>query len=147
MPNLLQVYREKQANVYKRISAHTLPTKEVLQMQELNYRIFVIETFQAFCKSAPMGMDTKELCYHYQLVDSNVRFLLEERKFGPKADEAGQKKREAARVSLEKVIQDGRKRFSSFSPTKPEQYRDNIMKYVNTVLPVWMQYRNAYINL
>ncbi len=59
MPNVLQVYREKQANVYKRISAHTLPTKEVLQMQELNYRIFVIETFQAFCKSAPMGMDTK----------------------------------------------------------------------------------------
>ena len=86
MASILQTYKEKQSDVYKRISAHTLPTKDVLQMQELNYRIFVIETFQAFCKSAPMGMDTKELCYHYQLVDSNVRFLLEERKFGPKAD-------------------------------------------------------------
>lgn len=147
MASILQTYKEKQSDVYKRISAHTLPTKDVLQMQELNYRIFVIETFQAFCKSAPMGMDTKELGYHFQLVDRNVRSLLEERKFGPKADDNGQKKRETARTSLEKVIQDGRKRFSSFSANKPEQYSEDVKKYVNAVLPVWLQYRDAYINL
>lgn len=147
MPSVLQTYREKQSDVYKRISANTLPTQEVLGMQELNYRICVIETFQAFCKSAPMSLDTKVLAYHYRMVDAYVRFVLEERRFGPKTDDAGQKKRETALGSFEKVVQDGRKRFSSFSPTKPEQYRDNIMKYINTVLPVWMQYRNTYINL
>lgn len=116
-------------------------------MQELNYRICVIETFQAFCKSAPMSLDTRVLGYHFQMVDAYVRFVLTERRFGPKTDEDGQKKRDTALASFEKVVQDGRKRFSSFAPSKPEQYKNTVNQYVNTVLPVWMQYRNTYINL
>ena len=147
MATVLQTYKEKQTQMYHSIAAHTLPAQEVLRMQELNYRICVIETFQAFCKSAPMSLDTKALAYHYRTVDAYVRFVLTERRFGPKTDDAGQKKRETALASLEKVVQDGRKRFSSFAPSKPEQYRDNVNRYVQSVLPVWMQYRNTYIEL
>lgn len=147
MPSVLQTYREKQSEIYHSIASRTLPTQEVLRMQELNYRICVLETFQAFCKSAPMSLDTRALAYHYRMVDAYVRFVLTERRFGPKTDDAGQKKRETALASFEKVVQDGRKRFSSFAPSKPEQYRDNVSQYVNAMLPVWMQYRNTYINL
>lgn len=147
MASVLQTYREKQTEMYHSISANPLPTKEVVRMQELNYRICVIETFQAFCKSAPMSLDTRVLGYHFQMVDAYVRFVLTERRFGPKTDEDGQKKRDTALASFEKVVQDGRKRFSSFAPSKPEQYKNTVNQYVNTVLPVWMQYRNTYINL
>lgn len=42
--------------------------------------------------------------------------------------------------------QDGRKRFSSFSASTQEQYKTCINSYIKTILPVWMQYRNTYIN-
>ena len=70
-----------------------------------------------------------------------------ERKFGPRTDAEGLKKRETASMSFEKVVQDGRKRFSSFKPTSQDQYKSTIGNYILTLLPVWMQYRNTYINV
>lgn len=118
----------------------------MLIMQELNYRICVLETFESLCKSAPVTMDTKAMGFHFQLVDAYVRFTLNERKFGPKTDAEGQKKRETALQSFTQVAQDGRKRFSSFSTSTQEQYKTCINNYIKTILPVWMQYRNTYIN-
>ncbi len=59
-----------------------------------------------------------------------------ERRFGPKTDENGQKKRDTALASFEKVAKDGRKRFSSFAPSKPGQYKVSVNQYVNAVLSV-----------
>ena len=101
----------------------------------------------AFSKSAPMGMKGDALSYHYQLVDAYVKSVLSERQFGAKTDADGKKRREAAHQSLEKVVESGRKQFSSFSPSKPEQYSQAVSKYINALLPVWMQYRDTYINL
>ena len=92
-------------------------------------------------------MDTKVMGYHFQMVDAYVRFTLNERRFGLKADAEGQKRRETALSSFEHVVQDGRKRFSSFKAGTQEQYKTSISQYVHTILPVWMQYRNTYINL
>ena len=85
--------------------------------------------------------------YHFQLVDAYVRFILTERKFGPKTDAEGKKKQETALTSFESVVQDGRKRFSSFTAGTQEQYKTCISQYINTILPVWMQYRNTYNNI
>lgn len=85
--------------------------------------------------------------YHFQMVNAYVKFVLNERRFGPKTDADGQKKRETALASFERVVQDGKKRFTSFSAGTNEQYKKSISQYVNTILPVWMQYRNTYINL
>ena len=85
--------------------------------------------------------------YHFQLVDAYIRFILNERRFGSKADADGQKKRETALTSFEQVVQDGKKRFTSFTATTKEQYKKAISTYINTILPVWMQYRDAYINI
>lgn len=147
MATILDQYREKQNNIRAQIAANSLPPEELLIMQELNYRICVLETFQSFCKSAPITTDTRVMGYHFQLVDAYVRFVLNERKFGPKADAEGQKKRETAYNSFDRVVQDGRKRFSSFKAGNQEQYKSTISTYVNTILPVWMQYRNTYINI
>lgn len=147
MATLLDQYREKQNRFRSQIAENSLPLEDLLVMQELNYRICVLETFQSFCKSAPITMDTKVMGYHFQMVDAYVRFILNERKFGLKADAEGQKRRETARESLERVVQDGRKRFTSFSAGTQEQYKKSISSFSNAILPVWMQYRNTYVNI
>ncbi len=147
MATILDQYREKQNEIRSKAAENSLMLEELLTMQELNYRICVLETFQTFCKSAPITMDTKAMGYHFQMVNAYVNFVLNERRFGPKADADGQKKRETALASFERVVQDGKKRFTSFSAGTNEQYKKSIGQYVNTILPVWMQYRNTYINL
>ena len=87
------------------------------------------------------------MLFRSQLVDAYIKFVLSERQFGAKTDADGKKRRETAHQSLEKVVQAGRKQFSSFSPSKPEQYSQTVGKYINALLPVWMQYRDTYINL
>ena len=146
MATILEQYRKRQNEIREQIAANSLPLDQMLIMQELNYRICVLETFESLCKSAPVTMDTKAMGFHFQLVDAYVRFTLNERKFGPKTDAEGQKKRETALQSFTQVAQDGRKRFSSFSASTQEQYKTCINNYIKTILPVWMQYRNTYIN-
>ena len=126
MATILDNYRNLQNNYRSQIAANSLPLEDNLKMQEVNPKV--------------MG-------YHYQLVDGYVKFVLTERKFGPKTDAEGMKKRETAAASFEKVVQDGRKRFSSFKPTSQDQYKSTIGNYILTLLPVWMQYRNTYITV
>lgn len=147
MATILDNYRNLQNNYRSQIAANSLPLEDNLKMQEVNYRICVLETFEALSKSAPITTDPKVMGYHYQLVDGYVKFVLTERKFGPRTDTEGMKKRETAAASFEKVVQDGRKRFSSFKPTSQDQYKATIGNYILTLLPVWMQYRNTYINV
>lgn len=123
MATILDQYREKQNVIRSKAAENSLMLEELLTMQELNYRICVLETFQTFCKSAPITMDTKAMGYHFQMVDAYVRFVLNERRFGPKTDADGQKKRETALASFERVVQDGKKRFTSFSAGTNEQYK------------------------
>lgn len=91
MATILEQYRKRQNKIREQIAANSLPLDQMLIMQELNYRICVLETFESLCKSAPVTMDTKSMGFHFQLVDAYVRFTLNERKFGPKTDAEGQK--------------------------------------------------------
>ena len=147
MATILEQYIEKQERIRAKIAEGSLPPEELLVMQELYYRICVLETFQSFCKSAPVTMDTKVMGYHFQMVDAYVRFTITERRFGPKTDGEGQRRRQTALYSFECVVYDGRKRFSSFKAETQEQYKKSISQYIHTILPVWMQYRDTYINL
>ena len=96
MATILQQYREKQQSFCSQINSGNLPLEKVIEMQEVNYRICVLETFESFCKTAPITTDSKAMGYHYQLVDAYVRFVLNERKFGARTDTDGAKKRETA---------------------------------------------------
>lgn len=147
MATILEQYRDQQNTIRTQLGAGSLSPADLLVMQELNYRICVLETFEVFCKSAPITLDTRTMGAHFQVVDAYVRFTLNERKLGPKTNEEGQKKRETAYKSFEQVAVDGRKRFSSFNATTQDQYRNCINNYIKTILPMWMQYRNTYIKL
>lgn len=147
MATVLEQYKAKQEEFASQIAENSLPMDSLLPMQEVNYRICVICTFQSFCKTAPVTTDKNVMGFHYQLVDAYIRFLQNERKFGSKTDENGQKKRDTAAQTLASVIQDNRKRFASFVPSTPDQYKKSIANMVNTILPVWTQYRNTYVNV
>lgn len=147
MATILEQYRDQQNTIRTQLGEGSLSPEDLLAMQELNYRICILETFESFCKSAPITLDTRAMGLHFQVVDAYVRFTLTERKFGPRVDADGQKKRDTAYRSFEQVAVDGRKRFSSFNATTQDQYKNCINNYIRTILPVWMQYRNTYINL
>ena len=68
MATILEQYRKRQNEIREQIAANSLPLDQMLIMQELNYRICVLETFESLCKSAPVTMDTKAMGFHFQLV-------------------------------------------------------------------------------
>lgn len=79
MATILEQYRQRQNAIREQLAAGSLPPEELLIMQELNYRICVLESFEAFTKSAPETLDTRVMGFHFQLVDAYVRFTLAER--------------------------------------------------------------------
>lgn len=147
MITLLDQYKTKQDEFTEQIKAYSLPFDSLIIFQELSYRIFILKTFQAFCETAPVTMDTNVMAMHYQMVDASIHFLQNERRFGLKADANGQKQRDTAANMLETVIQDKRRRFASFVPVTQEQYRDSIKDMIDTVLTVWIQYRDTYVKI
>lgn len=102
---------------------------------------------QAFCQTAPVTTDVAVLSGHYQLVDAYIQCLTKERRLGQPADQNLKAKRQTASETLDKVVLDCRKRFSSFTPTDQNQYRKGVSSLINTVLPVWLKLRNTYINI
>lgn len=147
MATLLDNYKKKLESFDSMIAKNELPLDWVLILQELRYRICVLETLRNFCQTAPITLEAKFLGYHYQMVDAYIRFLVTERKFGPKVDENGQKKRETAAESLARVIADQKKRFSTYHPANQEQYKRDISSMINNTLAVWVQYRDTYITI
>lgn len=75
MATILEQYRKRQNEIREQIAANSLPLDQMLIMQELNYRICVLETFESLCKSAPVTMDTKAMGFHFQLVDAYGTYL------------------------------------------------------------------------
>lgn len=112
---------------------------------ELVYRISVLETCQMFCRTAPVSQEIKTLLGHYQMVDAYIKSMVTERRYGPDRGPDTQKEREAAQLNLERVVQDYRKRFSSFAPSAPDFYGKELTKVINTVLPAWIQFRNTFV--
>lgn len=147
MANILAEYVAAQDEMLIKVAGNELPLESVIEFQELNYRVDVLETCKALTVTAPITTDVKKLGYHYQLTEKVLTALTTEHKFGPAVNEEGKKKREAALSALERVIQDGRKRFSSFKAASQEQYKEIVTKFIGAVLNVWIQYRNTYVKI
>ena len=147
MGTILEQYQKKREDYHSQIAADSFPPDELLALQEMNYRICVLETFQSMLRVVPMTTDIPVIANHFQVISCYMELLLKERKFGPKMDETQKQKRDTALVSLENVIQDGKKRFMSFTASTVDSYKKCIRKYCNAVLSMWMQYRETYIRL
>ena len=147
MATILQQYRDMQSSLKERMSSDQFTIDQILVLQELSYRISVIETFEIYCKTAPVTSNLMEMAIHYQLVDAHIQYTMTERRFGFKANDKVKKQRETVISTFENIVQDGRKRFSSISNSVPDQYKNDINIYIRVILPVWLQYRNCYINI
>ena len=128
MATWLSEYKNLKNEMEKQIGAGHASLEQLMLYQELLYRIEVLYASQAFCQTAPVTTDVAVLSGHYQLVDAYIQCL-------------------TASETLEKVVLDCRKRFSSFTPTDQNQYRKGVSILINTVLPVWLKLRNTYINI
>lgn len=147
MANILAEYVAAQDEMLVKVAGKELPLESVIEFQELNYRIDVLETCKALTITAPITTEVKKMGFHYQLTEKILTALTNEHKFGPAVNEDSKKKREAALSALDRVIQDGRRRFRSFKATSQEQYKDTVTKFIGAVLNVWVQYRNTYVKI
>lgn len=124
-----------------------LGVQEMVELQELNYRIDVLDTVRKLCATAPLCKEGKVLCHHYALASAYLRFLPKERQFGNKADNETKSKRETANEGLQRVIDDGCKRFQSFKADTNESYKKLLNAFAGNVLTIWVQYRNTYVKI
>lgn len=147
MATLLETYISQRGDLDECLKKEGLTAEQVWQYQELIYRIGALQTCQMLTKTAPASMNMNMLVVHYRLSDAYFQQLMRERMIGPVTDEEGKKRRETAQNSLNKIILDYRKRFSSFCAEAPDQYPREISKVVNTVLPAWIQYRNTFLDI
>ena len=121
--------------------------EEIWIFQEVVYRIEVLQVCQALVNNAPVGNEMKDMFSHYQMTDAYLENLKSERRNGTSSDQEMQKQQDTAHQNLCRVVEDYRKRFGSFSPTKQDHYKSEIGKVINTFLPAWICYRNKYINI
>lgn len=142
---VLSNYTKRLEELQSKIKAGTLPLPELFIFQELNYRVSVLQTMQAFCRTAPLTTDIQPLGFHYQQANSYMQGLLSEHRYGLKPDEKGMKRRETALSAFRNIYADNCKRFSSFAPSSPDQYKSSLSSMINTVLPAWLQYRETYV--
>lgn len=145
MASVLQKYTDMKSRLSTQITAGQLPPEQMLQYQELLYRIDVLESLMAFGKTAPVTMDQRILIYHYQMLDAFIICLLQERRFGQPGDEKVKQQRECAYGNLNSVVTNCRKQFSSFNPVAQDTYRGAVQNMINTILPAWVSYRNTYV--
>jgi len=140
---------EKYQTMFADIAAQQppVPLDQLWSYQELLYRMEVLQVCQTLTASAPVGTDTRAMLTHYQMTDGYLEALKNERRYGPATGKEDQTQRDTAQQNLCRVVTDYRKRFGSFSPSTPEQYKNEIGKTITTFLPAWLQVRNAYIKI
>lgn len=147
MATVLENYLSQRKWVEGEMAQAQVTPAHVWWYTELIYRISVLETCQMLCRTAPISVEVKVLLGHYQMVDAYIKCMVSERAYGPDRGPDTQKERDAAQANLERVVQDYRKRFSSFAPSAPDFYGKELSKVVNTVLPAWLQFRNTFVPL
>lgn len=142
---MLEKYQHTFADIAKQGTQMT--PEQAWSFQELLYRMEVLQVCQMFTATAPVGNDMREMLMHYQMVDGYLENLKCERRNGLVASEEEQKQRDTVHQNLCRIVNDYRKRFGSFTPGNPEQYKKEIGKTITTFLPAWIQTRNAYIKI
>lgn len=147
MATVLESYRSLRLQIGERMQKEAISPDMLWRYGELVLRIGVIETLQAYLNAAPLVMERPRLEGHYKMLDAYVQSITLDRRYGPFRGPDTQKERETAEHSLAQVVQDYRKRLSSFTPRNEESYRREVSQIVQTVLPAWLQMRETFVPL
>lgn len=147
MATVLENYLWDKQTLQQRVLQGGITADILWRYGELAYRIGVLETCQAYCKSAPATTNSQYLFKHYQMLDAYIQSLAQERNYGPNRGQDTEKERDAAKLNLSRVIQDYRGRFSSFAPKADTTYGLEVDRVINTIVPVWIQMRETFVPL
>ncbi len=82
MATWLNEYNNLKDEIKKQLGNGTASLEQLMQYQELLYRIEVLSASQAFCQTAPITTEVSVLSSHYQLVDAYIQCLTKERAWG-----------------------------------------------------------------
>lgn len=147
MATVLSNYQTLLGRVEERMRTVDITSEMLWWYGELIYRIGVLETLQAYNNAAPPVTDLAPLQTHYRMLDAYIQSMTLDRRYGPDRGPDTQKEREAASQSLDRVVQDYRKHFSSFKPTTAESYWSEVNRVIRSVLPAWLQVRDSFVPL
>ena len=144
MATTLETYWNMKVDMDSEMQNAKPASGQIWLYQELLYRIEVLQACQMFKKSAPESADSKVLAPHYQMLNAYIENLTLERRGCPDNGRETQAQRDTAHGNLRRVVEDYRKRFSSFSPGNDvRRYGIEISSLIQTVLPAWIQYRQT----
>ena len=147
MATVLEGYLQDKQTLQQRVLQGGITADMLWQYGELAYRIGVLETCKAYCKSAPVTTDSQYLIKHYHMLDAYIQSLAQERNYGPNRGKDTEKERGAAKQNLSRAIQDYHGRFSSFAPKADTTYGLEVDRVINTIVPVWIQMRETFVPL
>lgn len=146
MLTTLEQYRELQkALASPAVCDKLIGPEQYFVYMELLYRMQVLECFRNLEQTAPVSDELPVLSAHYIAVDALVSHLLTERRYRSTQNTEVQQARDTARQALVSIVMDYRKRFSAYMPEGAQQYRTDITKTINTVLPAWLAYRETML--
>ncbi len=147
MATVLANYQSLRGQVEEKMRGADITSEMLWWYGELVYRIGVLETLQVYNNSAPPVMELPPLQGHYRMLDAYIQSLTLDRRYGPNRGPDTQKERDAASQSLDRIVQDYRRRFSSFAPATPESYWEEVTRVIRAVLPAWLQVRDTFVPL
>jgi hypothetical protein len=144
MATLLESYNSIKEGMDTGMKSVKFSPSQIWEYQELLYRIDVLLVCQMLQKSAPESVDVKVLVPHYQMMDAYIENITSERRISADNGEIPTKLRDTAYGNLRRIVGDYRKRFGSFaSGDDTGRYGKEISLVLQTVLPAWIQYRQA----
>lgn len=145
MAKILDIYKEKQNIVEQAVNQNMLPLSDLERVQELRYRIGVIEALRIYCKTAPVTDNVKTMVEHFTQVFNYLRGLQNEHTVQESTDEAVTNTRNTAKAALADAYNGIANTMSSFKMTSNEYYKETVIKMINGFIPVWLQYRDTLI--
>lgn len=143
----LEFYQEVQSELEKQACSRSLNPEEHWLYQELAYRSSVLRAFRFLAATAPKTMELEAVIPHYQAMDALVSHLLHERRFADAKDPKEQAARETSYQSLCMLQRDYRRRFSAYHISGEEQYRNDVSKTIESLVHLWIQYRNTMMQI
>ncbi|MBR1741022.1 MAG: hypothetical protein IJ733_03960 [Lachnospiraceae bacterium] len=144
---LLEQYQARREICEMEIEGGSFRQEEMMELQELDYRISVLYTLQSLLASIRRDMGLPVLSWHYRVITTYFDQVAKERKFGSGMDAFRIKERDEALADMEKTIREEKERIRSVPPLDAPDYKKKMGKYFGAVLSAWMRYRQTYIKI
>ena len=116
MATLLEKYQNMKSDLMAESEKRLLNETEQLQLQEIVYRVSVLETLMRYTTNMPVTTDKNILVMHFRPLNALVRSLPYERRFGLSGDQKVEAQRTTATTSLMEAMESYLSFFQGYQP-------------------------------